>query len=439
MRVKKTALIAFAAAFCVSAAGCSAEEPGLGGLLTAPKMSEEQKQINDALVEAIGDDITLKYPTNGENRSAILIANIDDEDTDEAIVFYKYTDSSLDEGTVRVNILDRDENGDWFSAIDFQGSGAEIDRIFISPLRADSADSLVIGYSTLSANENSFQVYSYSEENLDTVYTDTYSLLTVADLDSDGIYDILKTNSDSETGEETATVLEWEQDGFKTYANIEMSGYTQSYLSCRQGETESGSQAIFIDALKTDGDVKTDIITEGYGTYQNSSTVFKDKVLNKTLRQTGYLTSDVDGDGILEIPTTETMTGYSGEDAEQMTVWSVFKDDFSLSEKYRGYYNLSDGYFFSLPKELLGKVTVKLDEKTGETVFYRLEKTAAESTTELFRINVVNSSEYENYRALGYMLLTDAGQLRYIVKRTGTDDELCLKLDDIKSNFYVVD
>lgn len=36
------------------------------------------------------------------------------------------------------------------------------------------------------------------------------------------------------------------------------------------------------------------------------------------------------------------------------------------------------------------------------------------------------------------MLISEQGQLKYVVKRSGVDDPLCLKLDDIKKSFYIV-
>ena len=59
----------------------------------------------------MGSNITLKYPKNGEYRSAYVIANIDDEPTDEAMVFYEYTSNGSEEDGLRVNILDKDEDG----------------------------------------------------------------------------------------------------------------------------------------------------------------------------------------------------------------------------------------------------------------------------------------------------------------------------------------
>ena len=98
---------------CLTMTGCSALNFSVEGLINAPKLTSEQSEIHQALIESVGSNITLKYPKNGEYRSAYVIANIDDEPTDEAMVFYEYTSNGSEEDGLRVNILDKDEDGNY--------------------------------------------------------------------------------------------------------------------------------------------------------------------------------------------------------------------------------------------------------------------------------------------------------------------------------------
>ena len=98
---------------CLTMTGCSALNFSVEGLINAPKLTSEQSEIHQALIESVGSNITLKYPKNGEYRSAYVIANIDDEPTDEAMVFYEYTSNGSEEDGLRVNILDKDEKGNF--------------------------------------------------------------------------------------------------------------------------------------------------------------------------------------------------------------------------------------------------------------------------------------------------------------------------------------
>ena len=119
---------------CLTMTGCSALNFSVEGLINAPKLTSEQSEIHQALIESVGSNITLKYPKNGEYRSAYVIANIDDEPTDEAMVFYEYTSNGSEEDGLRVNILDKDEKGKWYSVKELAGAGTDIDQVIISPM-----------------------------------------------------------------------------------------------------------------------------------------------------------------------------------------------------------------------------------------------------------------------------------------------------------------
>ena len=83
-RLKRAAVCALS----IFLTGCSALNFSVEGLVNAPKLTAEQSQIHEALIKSVGSNITLKYPRNGDHRSAYVIADIDDEPNDEAIVFY---------------------------------------------------------------------------------------------------------------------------------------------------------------------------------------------------------------------------------------------------------------------------------------------------------------------------------------------------------------
>lgn len=84
---RKILTLALSTALVLS--GCSYGQTGIESLLKPPKLSDQQNEIYTALQASIGKNITLKYPRTGDFTSAFLIANIDEESTQEAIVFMK--------------------------------------------------------------------------------------------------------------------------------------------------------------------------------------------------------------------------------------------------------------------------------------------------------------------------------------------------------------
>ncbi|MDE6102601.1 MAG: hypothetical protein K2F73_06465, partial [Ruminococcus sp.] len=78
----------------------------IDNLMAPPKLSVEQEQIYNALTDAAGTSISLKYPKSGKYLSAFIIEDIDGDGGNEAVVFYEKTSIAVEENTLRINILD---------------------------------------------------------------------------------------------------------------------------------------------------------------------------------------------------------------------------------------------------------------------------------------------------------------------------------------------
>ena len=128
LKMKLCAAVAVAVAVC-SLSGCTGMNFSVDGLMTAPKLTDEQQLIHTALSNAVGRNITLKYPKSGNYRSAFVIANVDGEPTEEALVFYEYTGAE-GEG-IRVNLLDKKDDGSWNSEKEGAGVGTDVDKVVI--------------------------------------------------------------------------------------------------------------------------------------------------------------------------------------------------------------------------------------------------------------------------------------------------------------------
>lgn len=437
-----TVLISFLSVVILS--GCSIGQNGIDGQLSAPRLTEKQEEIHQALIQHVGSDISLKYPKSGDNRSAFVIANIDNEPTEEAIVFFQYTDPENDTGTVMVEILDQNSKGDWKSVYEFPGAGPVVDQIEIKDLGSDDKPSIIIGYSTLNLEDKQFQIYSYNEGQMSSIYTDKYSIMHVIDLDGKGHNDIITISNDSETGMSTASLLRSSNGKIVSVDNIEMTSGTSSYVSSSIGKTADGSSALFVDAIKSTGVIQTEVVSYSYEKLQNPMVTFSNKLMKKTSRPSRYVSTDIDNDSVVEIPRTETAPGYenldvSDEEKLYLTTWMVYKDSYSLEEKYTGYYKISDGYAFMFPKSWRNKVTVKVDEASKETVFYKYDKSLSESSQELLRINVVDSDDISKYDKQGYVAVSFSDQIAYIAKISDSDETLSIDYDTVNSNLYLTD
>lgn len=138
--------------------GCELTFSSVDNLMKPPKLTEEQNRIDAALRDSVGDAINLVYPKTGDYKSAFIVENIDDEDSTEAIVFYK---TNAGTGSVRMNILDQ-QNGEWVSVWDNTTvNGTEIEKV--SFIKTGGRVYLVLGVNVASALDKTLIIYEYAQ------------------------------------------------------------------------------------------------------------------------------------------------------------------------------------------------------------------------------------------------------------------------------------
>lgn len=437
--MKKTKFILASALCTVFMSGCS-----LGGsvdsLLSPPKLSEEQTAVYDALIKAAGRDIRLKYPRSGEYRSAFVFADIDGEPDREAVVFYEKAAETEGGGNVRINIIDR-RGGKWTSVYDHAGAGTGIDRILFSELGESDRQSVIIGY-TLLSGERSVQIYSYGDGLLTTEYSDTYSTMFTADLERNGENELIlvrpgnqlrkaslsSVSADPESGEITET------------SSVALDESATEFVSVAAGYVGKETPAIFIDGL-SGGQLTTEIIYSVDGQLRNPLYLGESGLIENTRRPSGYPCTDIDLDGVIEIPTLSLFPGYSEDSAGTKlysTDWNIF-DNYSITKKYSSFYNVSEGYCFILPSRWDGVVTVKRDAATGEAVFCKFRADLLNSTAELLRIAAASEEETGALLDDGYMVLKSNNKTNYLVKCPDLEDEpLILTGTEISNSLFLM-
>ena len=429
------AAAALLAAFMLS--GCSSAS--VDTLLAPPKLSEEQSAVYDALVKSVGDDIRHQFPKSGDYRSAFVFADIDDEPENEAVVFYEKTGEVQSGANIRVNIIDR-RDGKWTSVYDHAGMGIEIDRIIFSDI-GTMDKSIIIGYTLLSGEKN-VRVYSYSNSMLVPEYTDNYSTMFVSDLERDNKNELIIIRPNNQQKKASVGLVSTADNGrIDEVSNVALNENTTDFVNIASGYVGSDTPAVFIDSLSA-GKLSTEIIYSVNGQLRNPLYLGESAMVEQTVRPAGYPCTDIDLDGIIEIPTQTLFPGYSENTVGiklYSTEWNVL-DNYNITRKYSSYYNIAEGYCFILPSRWNGGViTAKPDSVTGEIVFYKFRIDLNNSTSELMRIAVVTEEETPQLLDEGYFLVKSNGNTNYLVKCPDISDEpLVLTGTEISNSFYIL-
>ena len=321
--MKKYGAAALICSAAVMLSGCVIGN-SVESLLSPPEMSAEQRDIYDALVSVTGRNITLQYPKNGTYRSAIVMENIDADSEKESIVFYLASDEDKNKGGLRINILDT-INGKWQSVCDFSGSGAGIDRVLVEELGSSGRKNIIVGF-TSSSGDKSFRAYVYNGTSLINTCAGSYASIFAADLDNNGSKELSVIHPNNMYTGTRAYYSLVTDDGNTVYesSTVGMNDRTTEYLNIAVGRVGADTPAVFIDGV-SGGMLYTEIIYCINGVLRNPLYLSDSETIADTVRPRGYLSNDIDLDGIVEIPTQSYFPGYSQDTREPfyITDWNV--------------------------------------------------------------------------------------------------------------------
>lgn len=420
--------------------GCSVEI-NIDALLTPPRLSGEQEQIYQALQEAAGSDIRLKYPKSGSYLSAFIIADIDNDESEEAIVFYEK--NTVSASGLRINILDKIEDR-WQSICDRSAEGSEIEKVMISQLGSSDRINIIVGYSTANQSEKYLSVYAYENSYLEQTLTHSYALFDVADTGSSLYPDLILLGAVSTAEPAYAAVYQLAEDDLYHEYKYRFSDNYTDYQQLIYGKLPDGRTALYVDAATGTANLQTEILcleTTESDTQLCNLLQRCGRTAEETVRRAGLFSMDIDSDGSPEIPVQEVFLGYEeAAEPEQIrrTDWLTMQENQIFTE-YESYYHINDGYVFMLPDEWKQNVTVINNMTENEIQFCAYDAEHPEDMPVLLRIYLAyDEADRDDHLHAGYQLLHTKGTASCLV-RTESGHALSVTTGDILLYFHFLD
>lgn len=395
--------------------GCSLNT-SIDALLTPPKLSTQQEQIYTALKNYTGPNISLKYPRSGDNLSAFIVDDIDNDSEEEAIVFYKKNTIKTEDNSLHINILDQ-EDSKWRSVYDHAADGNEVEQVMITKLGEHDRVNIIVGYSLINQSEKVVSIYDYSDGKLNTTFENNYySLFDAVDLNGDGKKEFFIALNQSTSRRASAAVYYLAENGNYLRSSVELNESYVNYRNLTYGAFKDDLMAVYLDAETSGGNIVTDILA--VDKENNLYAVFSpDLEKEETLRLSAYESTDIEGDGFVEIPIPVSCPGYEESDDDQifLTKWYELKNE-KLERKYFSYMSITEGYTFIIPEKWYDHVTILNDPSGNETKICSYEKDP-EDHSEILSIKIVSESEEaDKLWKDGYDLLHSRGDKMFFVK-----------------------
>lgn len=334
--------------------GCAAQ-PAAEELLRAPQLSPELSVVQRALNAYLGESAQLKYPRGSETSSPFLFSDLDGDGAQEAVVLYQSESKGLN---VHLAILEK-VNEEWVVTQEVEGPSTDVESISQGNLQYGTTNELLVLYSAAAAGaEDYLAVYSYVDDTLKekSVWPCTGYLLE--DLTGAGKQDVVMVREQNE--QLALTILTGTGDKLHLIPDFQLD---KRFYSCEAIAyfSKDKQHYIIVDGLDQSGYLISQLLCYDPQNKQLSSYLTADMqaTVDLTARlKPGLLSTDINNDGIVEIPVVEQeITTVNSARRLSFVTWRDFTRK-SNSVVQFGILDMEYGYFLRLPTALMGKIMV---------------------------------------------------------------------------------
>lgn len=403
-------------------------------LLQPPKNTGREAAIQELIEKAAHGRYSLKYPNSGEYRSAIITVDLNGDETDEAVAFYR---NRLDD-IVHMLVM-RCVKDEWKTCTDFKTDYTEVDSISFADYNFDGVLDILAGFTT-SGDINELNVFNVDLKKSmasKADFTANYSVFTTGDYDGDGGSEIITISLTSAESEATATLYDYDKKSLYPLSECSMDTTVTTYEKVTTSLLDKKNTGVVVDGI-TDGGFNTQIL---YFDPEDRSLVnypyTTSKLSNQTFRSYAVMSRDFDDDSIIEIPVIKSDSNIADtENIAPVISWRSFTPmKNKLTEDARCMNNFDYGYYFRMPDYFFGSSVATLSEDKKTMEIYSLngdKKGALILTIKVF--DVGTSSD----KMKGYSTLENNNQNTYAYK---IGDSTVLYIDDniVKENFALSD
>ena len=360
---------------CLLLAGCSmpGEQVQVEELLRAPKLSGDYGDVQTALNDWLGESAQLKYPMQGDLLSPFLLQDLDGDGRQDAAVLYTTAQSS----NVCIAILQKDDADIWHVRQNVEGLADTVESVGLAQLQPGNATQLVVGY-TAAQGDHYLAVYSYTDGVLSTILEQQYQQYLVEDITGGGNQDLILMSTLEDGGVQIELLTVDKEGSFQQVAVMGLSA--NRFAGCASvaaGVGADGRHYLVLDGWTgiSGNNLASVLLRFDEDTQQMvpADQISTEKLYTASLRNVPSLVSqDLDGDGIVEIPTQPDEAGLLNMSQSRRMDFIVWMDYTSPHpEKSFGLLDEETNCYIELPMEWEGNLKLTDSEQYDGAVELR--------------------------------------------------------------------
>ena len=374
-------------------------------LYTLPQLPAEYAELNHSIRQLIEAGAEHAAPTAGTNLQPLQLVDLDGDGEEEALAFLR---RGSDERALKIYIYERTESGYTQSAV-IEGSGTAVYSVDYRGLDGDGRQEILVSWK-VGPEVQALSVFTLRLGTPRELMNSSYIRYAAADLDGDGREEILTFRSD-EQGAGTADYYAWTDDSSLAPAGMARLSMTMAELSAGQvlsGTLRGGEPAVFATGVSdsrvqvTDGELGNLTVSDSTG------------VSREIYRYLGLFPTDIDGDGVTELPVPEELLSSGDTESGCRVSWRSYDAAGTGETALSAYHALADGWYLVLPESWGEGLSVRTEGTGTDASMASFGIGAGDGRIEILRIYTFSGENRETLAAKGgRVLLSREGETIY--------------------------
>jgi len=358
---EKCLAVLLAASLLLSLSGCfpsRADE-----LYHLPEISDTYRNLQEAVDDVLREGAEYSSPASGSHRQAVQLEDLDGDGIQEAVAFFRMYGGGE---SMAVCVFQASEETEYTEVARITGEGTGFDKVTYADIDGDGFREILIGWQ-MSAELKLLKVYSLPAYQPAAVLSANYSDFLVGDFTGDGIDDVgaVRMNPGASGGE--AELYTMTEDGEVVSSRAMLSTSAEALTRLRRTELLRGDKGFLTESVYASGGVITDIFAWRNDALVNLSVSEDTGNSDETARNYAVYATDLNSDGIVEVPHPVPMTVQSESTVYYRLDWTAYGVYGQAAQVMTTYHNYTDGWYLELDPSWDEFVTVRrADSVTGE-------------------------------------------------------------------------
>lgn len=312
MRLQRITAAVIAAALLLS--GCSSLSLSGSELLSPPKAAGNRAEVQRLIGEDANGAYTLIYPASGDNKSGMILRDIDNDGTDEAIALYTAADH-----TAHILVAVQEDN-----SYRLYGSAelpsANISELSFHDFNNDGREDVLLSFDN-GTSLSPLRAYVTDDGVSDMEISGGCTGYCAGDFDGDSAADVLIMAAPESKSSAKAQLMIYSKDGFSEKSSCDIDPAVQSYARLNFDKISSDLYGAAADGKHENDELTTQLIYFDSASDILVNPLYLNSNYSSGARASSITCMDIDGDGVLNIPMCSLMDHTKDEDVD--TVCSV--------------------------------------------------------------------------------------------------------------------